>query len=110
MLFRANVVNNGRYRYVIPSFEDDEKSSLVPSARPLSRALARVHKIYNGCTIHYCRIGGPETQWSVAREKQNVNDGNTAANIELRTLVLITVAVVVVDDDDDDVDDYDCFL
>jgi len=27
MLFRADVVNNGRYRYVIPSFKDDEKSS-----------------------------------------------------------------------------------
>lgn len=45
MLFRANVVNNGRYRYVIPSFKDDEKSSRA------------VHKIYNGCTIHYCRRG-----------------------------------------------------
>ncbi|KYN20561.1 hypothetical protein ALC57_07050 [Trachymyrmex cornetzi] len=27
MLFRADIVNNGRYRYVIPSFKDDEKSS-----------------------------------------------------------------------------------
>jgi len=45
ILFRANVVNNGRYRYVIPSFKDDEKSSRA------------VHKIYNGCTIHYCRRG-----------------------------------------------------
>jgi len=49
MLFRANVANNGRYRYVILSLEDDEKSSRPP---------ARVHKIYNGCTIHYCRTAG----------------------------------------------------
>lgn len=45
MLYRANVINNERYRYVIPSFEDDEKSSRA------------VHKIYNGCTIHYYRRG-----------------------------------------------------
>lgn len=36
MLFCANVVNNERYRYVIPSFKDDEKSSHA------------VHKLYNG--------------------------------------------------------------
>lgn len=72
MLFRANnVLNNERYRYVISSFKDDEKSSLV------------VHKIYITDALFITAEGRVNVIAGRMKNKTLSRWGYSTASIEL---------------------------